>query len=231
MRLWLALVILLASPAAAQQRVALELLLAIDTSTSVDGSEFTLQREGLARAFEHADVQAAIRALGAAGIAVQIVQWAGRGQQAVMVPWARVSDAASARALAARIRAAPRLMQGFTDIEGAIRFSAAAFRGNGFQGARRVIDVSGDGTASAADPAPARDAALARGITINGLVILSDEVDLEALADRIIIEHYRERVIGGPGAFVMVADSFDDFPGAIRRKLVREILGVVVAGR
>jgi len=233
MRRFLLCLLLLVAPAlaAAQQRVALELVLAIDTSTSVSAGEFTLQQEGLARAFEHPEVQAAIAALGATGMAVQIVHWAGRGQQAVSVPWMRVNDPASARALAARIRAAPRRLRGFTDIAGALRFSAAAFAGNGYRGARRVIDISGDGTASAADPAAARDRALAAGITINGLVILSDEVDLEALADRIIIAHYRERVIGGPGAFVMVADGFEDFPGAMHRKLVREILGMVVAGR
>jgi uncharacterized protein DUF1194 len=231
MRIILVALWLFAGQAVAQQRVALELVLAIDTSTSVDAEEFLLQREGLAQAFEHPDVLAAITALGGAGIAVQIIAWAGEGQQRVAVPWQLVRDLATAREFAASIRAAPRRMRGFTDIAGAIRFAAASFLGNGFEGARQVIDVSGDGTASAADPSFQRDLALARGITINGLVILNEEIDLGTLADQIIIEHYRDSVIGGLGAFVMVADSFEDFPDAIRRKLTREIRGVMVAGR
>jgi hypothetical protein len=215
--------------AAAQQQVDLELVLAIDTSTSVDAAEFRLQRQGLALAFTHPDVLAAIGVIGRHGIAVQVVQWAGEGQQAVSVNWHLVEGQASAENLAANILATPRMMRGFTDIAGALHFASAGFATNGYRGTRQVIDVSGDGTSSAASPAFQRDQAVALGITINGLVILTEEVDLGTLADDIIVEHFQREVIGGPGAFVIVADSFDDFAVAIRRKLIREILGLVVS--
>jgi uncharacterized protein DUF1194 len=215
--------------AQAQQRADLALVLAIDSSTSVDAAEFELQRKGLAAAFLHPDVLAAIRLIGDRGIAVQVVQWAGVGQQASSVNWALVRDPDSAARYSAQILAAPRLMRGFTDIAGALEFSIAAFERSGFTAPRRVIDVSGDGTASADPPGPWRDLAIRRGININGLVILTDEVDLGSLADDIIVEHFEREVIGGPGAFVMVIDSFDDFAVAIRQKLVREILGLMVS--
>ncbi|NOX72490.1 MAG: metalloregulator ArsR/SmtB family transcription factor [Alphaproteobacteria bacterium] len=229
-RLW-AIVLVCLSPtfALAQQQVDLELVLAIDSSTSVDASEFELQRRGLAAAFLHPDVLAAIRLIGDRGIAVQVVQWAGVGQQASSVDWTLVRGPNSAARFSAQILATPRLMQGFTDIAGALEFSIAGFEHNGFSAPRLVIDVSGDGTASAGPPGPWRDLAIRRGININGLVILTDEVDLGSLADDIIVEHFEREVIGGPGAFVMVIDSFDDFAAAIRLKLVREILGLVMS--
>jgi hypothetical protein len=231
-RFWLVLTLILwPQVAAAQQRVDLELVLAIDTSTSVDTAEFELQRQGLALAFTHPDVVAAIRAIGNKGIAVQIIHWAGQGQQAIAVDWTHIRSPTSATNLAAQVLAVPRLVRGFTDIAGAIQFASAGFASGPFKGTRQVIDVSGDGTASADSPRFARDQAVARGITINGLVILTDEVDLGTLADDIIVEHFHREVIGGPGAFVMVANSFDDFAEAIQRKLVREILGLVVSER
>ncbi len=224
-----AIAALLAAPVHAQQPADLELVLAIDSSTSVDAAEFALQRQGLAAAFVHPDVLAAIRLIGDRGIAVQVVQWAGVGQQASSVDWTLVRGPDSAARFSARILAAPRLMQGFTDIAGALEFSTARFARNGFSAPRQVIDVSGDGTASAGPPGPWRDLAVARGININGLVILTDEVDLGSLADDIIVRHFEREVIGGPGAFVMVIDSFDDFAVAIRQKLVREIMGLMMS--
>lgn len=213
----------------AQQWVDLELVLAMDTSTSVDAAEFELQRQGLALAITHPDVLAAIRTIGNHGIAVEVVHWAGERRQVVSVGWQHIRGKSDAEIFAASILAAPRRTQGFTDIAGAIEFAAARFVGNGFKGTRLVIDVSGDGTASAESPAFQRDQAVEYGITINGLVILTDEVDLGTLADDLIVAYFEREVIGGPGAFVLVADSFDDFAVAIRRKLVREIIGLVVA--
>jgi uncharacterized protein DUF1194 len=232
MKQWILFILLanlLPSLAHAQQQVDLELVLAIDSSTSVDASEFELQRQGLAAAFLHPDVLAAIRLIGDRGIAVQVVQWAGVGQQASSVNWALVRGAESAARFSAQITTSPRLMRGFTDIAGALEFSIMSFDENGFIAPRRVIDVSGDGTSSAGPPGPWRDLAIRRGININGLVILTDEVDLGSLADDIIVEHFEREVIGGPGAFVMVIDSFDDFAVAIRQKLVREIMGLMVS--
>ncbi len=222
-------------PVAAQARraVDLELVLAIDTSTSVDPQEFDLQWRGLANAFLHPDVVGAIEAVGDLGIAVTMVQWAGKGQTRTVVDWSHISDGVSAAQFAAKISAAPRLLRGFTDIGGAIRYSIEAIEGNGFDGSRRVIDVSGDGTSSGNDtelPDRARDIAVSRGMIINGLVIYNEEYDLGELAQISVREHYENYVIGGAAAFLMVANDFEDFARAIREKLIREIIGPPIAG-
>ncbi len=209
----------------AQQAVALELVLALDTSTSVDTSEFELQRQGLAAAFLDQCVQAAIRATGP--IAVGVVHWSGRGKVRLAVGWQVLASTADAQRMAASISTASRQVRGFTDIGGAITASADMIEANAFLGARQVIDVSGDGTSTAPGTGAARDGAVARGITINGLVIRVDEYDLGELANVDLLDHYERSVIGGPGAFVLVADGFDDFARAIRLKLLREISGPV----
>lgn len=217
--------------AAAQQRVELELVLAIDASTSVDADEYNLQRTGIAEAFRHPQVLAAIDGLGEEGMAVSIVQWSGPQKQQVAINWTHVNSRDKAYQLADRIDAMPRLMKGFTDIAGAITFSTAALETNNFNGRRLAIDVSGDGTSDRNDPAFARDLAIARGITINGLVIHSIEYDLGDLARFELRTHYRDRVIGGPGAFLLNAESFKTFAVSMREKLYREISGPLFAGR
>ncbi len=213
-----------------RQTVDLELVLAIDTSTSVDDSEFELQWRGLELAFQHPDVINAIKSTGDLGIAVTLVQWSGEGQHQTAVPWTHISDAQSASRFSAKIRAVPRQMQGFTDIGGAIRYSSELFAGNGFDGLRRVIDVSGDGTSSTGSPAPQRDAAVQRGIVINGLVIIQFDYDLGELDREDLRQHYLNQVIGGPGAFLIIVSAFEDFAEAIRKKLVREINGPLFSG-
>jgi hypothetical protein len=210
--------------------VDLELVLAIDTSTSVDAQEFQLQRRGLADAFLHPDVVRAIRGAGERGIAVTLVEWSGARRQATVVGWTHVYDAQSAAALSARIAAAPRALDGFTDIAGAIRYSVAAIETNAYEGSRLAIDVSGDGSSDPQSSARERDRAVARGITVNGLVIYNEDIDLAELANIDVREHYADNVIGGPGAFMMTAEDFTDFAIAIRRKLVREIAGPATAG-
>ncbi len=214
-----------AAPATAQTSVALELVLAVDTSTSVDGAEFALQQQGFAEAFRHPDVIRAIEQVGEGGIAVTLVQWSGRGQQRVSVDWTRVRNTSDAQVLAAKIARSGRLMSGFTDIAGAIGFSLRRFQNNGFEGRRRVIDVSGDGTSNGPSAAAARDAAIASGVTVNGLVIHNEEYDLGELAKINLFDHYKAHVVGGAGAFLMAAKDFYDFRIAIRKKLVREITG------
>lgn len=204
---------------AAQEVVDLELVLAIDASSSVDESEFVLQLEGLAAAFRNPALLAAITAVGQSGIAVSLVQWSSGGRQAVAIDWTRVWDAASAEHLAKRFSATPRLIGGGdTSLRGAINFSARQFDGNGLEGLRKVIDISGDGGAvvtSTANPDRARDAAVARGITINGLTVLDEVPELH--------DYYRKHVIGGAGAFVQTAASYQDFAEAMLRKLIQEI--------
>lgn len=209
--------------------VDLELVLAIDASTSVDAEEFALQRQGLAEAFLHPDVVGAIQAAGDLGVAVTIIQWSGSGQQFVSVPWALVRDRDSAAQFSQRIRQAPRSIEGMTAIGDAINFSVAALQANAFEGRRLVIDVSGDGSGDARTSEAGRDRAVSRGITVNGLVIDNEDIDLGVLAKLDVRDHYANHVIGGFGAFLMNAADFGDFRIAIRRKLVREITGPATA--
>ena len=225
---FLGLLCLIPSPVQARP-VALELVLAIDTSTSVDAREFRLQRDGLAAAFSHPDVIAVIEGMSDAGIAVMVVEWAGTDSQQVVVDWTMLRDQASSLLLSSRIKAAPRLIKGMTDIGSVIRYSVGELETNAFEGTRRVIDVSGDGASSIDSSSRERDRAIARGITINGLVIFNVEYDLGELAEVDLIQHYSNKVIGGNGAFLMAAQSFEDFRQAIRAKLIREILGTGLA--
>ncbi|MGI9350682.1 MAG: DUF1194 domain-containing protein [Rhizobiaceae bacterium] len=209
--------------------VALELVLAVDTSTSVDDQEFELQRRGLAEAFAHPDLISVIEGMGEIGIAVTLVEWAGTGEQKSIVDWMYVNSRESSLHLASLINNAPRMISGMTDIGSVIRYSVDAFDRNGFTGNRKVIDVSGDGTSNTDTTSMERDRAIGRGITINGLVIFNKEYDLGELAEIDLIQHYSNQVIGGNGAFLMTASNFHDFRYAILNKLIREILGTTTA--
>jgi len=201
----------------------LELVLAVDASSSVSPDEFNLQMRGLAQAFRHPAVLAAIQAAGDLGIVVNLVQWSDNLKQRVAVDWTRVIDETSAITFAEEIEATPRfLVGGGTAIGGALSFAMRQFDRNPYEGRRKVIDLSGDGrTNQGARPSDIRDAAVASGITINGLAILNED----AFVDR----YYSFNVIGGTGAFVMTASSYEDFADAILAKLIREIAGVPIA--
>ncbi len=224
----LSLELLLASAAAAGARadagVDLELVLAIDSSGSVDFGESELQMGGIANALRDPEVIEAIEGGAPNGVAVAVIEWSGPGQQLVGVDWTRITDAATAAALAARIEAMGRGLIGETAIGEALRFASDLLAYGPFQGARRIIDVSGDGPSNAGvEPEPMRDAAALAGITINGLAILRENPGLD--------RYYAEHVIGGPDAFVMIAKDYDDFARAIRQKLLREIRGAPLADR
>lgn len=207
--------------AGSQQVVDLELVLAIDTSGSVDPWEFNLQILGLAEAFRDPEVQAAIAGSTPNGIAVAVVQWSGPTEQALATPWMLVSDRLSAELLATGIEVMGRQFMGRTGIAGALAYALRMLTNNGFVGHRRVIDLSGDGRSNDPhDPAAVRDAAVAAGITVNGLAILTDVPDLDSF--------YRAHVVGGPDAFLMIAKDYQDFVHAIRRKLLREIRGTPI---
>jgi len=201
----------------AKDAVALELVLAVDTSASVDNAEFRLQMGGIANGFRHPDVIAAIKAQGALGIAVTLVQWSAGDQQVQSVGWHRLYDRGSALAFANAVDRAPRMFAvNTTAIGSALRFSAALFWSSPYAGERRSIDVSGDGNSNAGlIAAKERDRVVAAGITINGLAILNGHIKLD--------RYYRINVIGGPGSFVLVAEDFSDFARAMREKLMREI--------
>lgn len=197
--------------------VDLELVLAVDCSGSVDDDEFALQIKGYAAAFSHPSVIRAIRSGQYGAIAVTYVQWSGPFLQNQAVGWTLVRDADTAEGFAGLMLAARRtIYRGGTSLSGAIDHAVTLFGKSGYEGQRRVIDISGDGINNTGRrPFDARDDAVARGFTINGLAILTDFGGLD--------RYFEENVIGGPGAFVIAAESFESFAAAILNKLIREI--------
>ena len=211
-------------PAAANpQRVELELVLLVDTSASVDVAEYRLQAQGLARAFLSQPVQAAIARAGPRGIAVAVVQWSERTSQTRYGEWHHLRGPADNRRLAAALTRMTRPPAvGHTAIGEALAAGAAELRNNAFTGTRLVLDLSGDGRSNDGRPlSQVREEVLGRGITINGLAIVNEVPDLDS--------YYRDRVIGGPGAFAATALDYHDFENAMIRKLVREIAPLNVA--
>jgi Protein of unknown function (DUF1194) len=216
------------TPAAAAEKVDLLLVLAADVSRSVDDAKFQLQRAGYAAAISDRRVLEAIQSGGNGRIGVCFVEWSGADSQRVLIDWTSIGDAEAAKAFGDRLLEAPRSFADRTSISGAIAFAMAQFDRAPFQSARRTIDVSGDGTNNAGrDVTRARDEALARGVTINGLVILSqtpliwnpDHTNPPGGLDN----YYRNNVIGGPGAFVLAAESFKSFGDAIVKKMIAEV--------
>jgi hypothetical protein len=207
-----------ASPVRAQlQPVDLELILAVDCSRSIDDSEFALQVQGYAEAFRHPSVLRAIQSGMRRAIAVTYVQWAGPFLQTQAIGWTLISDGESALEFADRFQAAPRgFYGGGTSLSGVIDYSKTLFPKSGFNGRRRVIDISGDGINNSGRMATsARDDALREGITINGLAILTEIGGLD--------NYFRENIMGGEGSFVLAAEDFASFAQAILNKLIREI--------
>jgi hypothetical protein len=213
----LGLVVAPARPAAAQTEVALQLVLAVDASGSVDNRRFELQKQGYAAAFRNPQVLRSIQSLMTGSIAVTMMQWTGPRLHVQVVDWMLVKDQGTAEALAAAIEAGPRqLFGGGTSISGAIDYSRLLLTQSPFRGTRRTIDISGDGANNSGRPATlARDEAVRDGIGINGLPILS----LEPYLDK----YYADNVIGGPGAFMIPARDYDTFADAILKKLITEI--------
>jgi hypothetical protein len=201
----------------AETGVDLLLVLAVDASGSVNQYRFELQRRGYADAFRNPQVLRAIESGLQQSIAISMMQWTGPYLHVETVPWTIVKDAASAEAAAKAIEATPRrLYGGGTSLSGAIDYAMTMFAKAPTIAPRHVIDVSGDGSNNAGRaPTAARDAAVAQGVTINGLPILSLETDLD--------NYYRDYVIGGEGAFLVSAKSFEDFGDAIIKKLIAEI--------
>jgi len=204
--------------------VELELVLGVDTSMSVAGDEFALQMAGYAQAFRHPDVVRAIEGT-AGGIAVTLVQWADAYQQAVSIEWTLLDDSRSAAGFADLVAATGRRFTGpGTALATALAFCLRRFDGNGFEGRRRVVDLSGDGRDNRGPRVTgARSYATFAGITINGLAILNDEPFLD--------RYFERQVIAGADAFVIAASDYHDFAEAIVKKLIREIGGPQLARR
>ncbi len=208
---------------AAAENVVLELVLAIDVSSSVNESEYALQMSGFAEAFRHPAVVTVIESLGSKGMVVTLIQWSGADTYVQAIDWTRINDRASAEAFAAQVGTAPRLIEGgATAIGDAMLFARALIELNGYNGTRRTVDVSGDGIANQGkQPAVARAILNAENITVNGLAILNEEPRLGA--------YYKAGVVGGPNAFLVTASDFEDFARAIRIKLITEIDGPLIS--
>jgi hypothetical protein len=219
-----------AGPAAAAQgeEVDLQLVLAIDVSGSIDDVEAQLQRNGYLKALAHPKVIEAIKSGPIGRVAVTYVEWAGDSFQHTVVEWRVIHDEASARAFVAALSETPILRERRTSISGAIDYAKARLAGSGYKSTRRAIDISGDGYNNIGrDVMAARDEAVAAGITITGLPINNDRPNpfgRPAVVD--LDKYYESNVIGGPGAFVVVAKDFDSFASAILQKLILEISGL-----
>jgi Protein of unknown function (DUF1194) len=227
----LAAAVLAAQPGmVAAEDVDLELVLAADVSRSVDDVEFKLQRQGYAAALTDRRVMMAIRSGPIGKIALSMFEWSGEFAQRVLIDWMVVSDEESAAFAAERLLTQPRPFAERTAIGVALEFGMAMFPRNPHKGARRTIDVSGDGTnTNGIFPSIVRDRAAAAGITINALVILSPEPmpwnPLHTHPPGGLQLYFEKNVIGGPGAFAMVVDDHKTFVQAMASKLVKEIAG------
>ena len=206
--------------AQALEEVDLELALMVDASGSVDATEYRLQRMGYVLAFRDPRVIDAVRSGYHRKVAVALIEWTGPFLHVPIADWTVLSDEQSVLAFAAKLERSPRMLYGGgTAVGAAIAYGTDSADNNRYTAPRKVIDVSGDGANTSGPLARAmRDRAVARGFTINGLPILTDEPHLE--------RYYADEVIGGPGAFLVAATGFDDFARAVRTKLIREIAGV-----
>jgi hypothetical protein len=213
----LAFALLLAGSAAARAGdVDAALVFAVDVSESVDAEEYRLQHEGIARAFESQPVVAAVTGGAHGAIDALVLEWSDRDKQVVTVGWTRISDAKSAAAFAAEVRASKRSSAGLTAIGDALLAAAAAFEHLDDHPAHRIIDLSGDGMANIGPPPDqVRDALTARGIVINGLAILKTEPWLN--------QYYDQYVVGGEGSFLLEVSDFQSFATAMQQKLLTEI--------
>src|ERR1700704_1797246 len=230
-RCMLALAALVATPsttALAAEQVDLLLALSSDVSRSVDHPKFLLQREGYAAAISDPQVIDAIKSGPHQRIAVCFVEWSGFGAQKLVIDWTMIDSPGAARKFGGQLLELPRAFADRTSISGGIEFASAQLERAPFEGSRRTIDVSGDGTNNAGrDVKLARDETVAKGVVINGLVILSDRpVPWNAEHTNPpggLEKYYQDNVIGGPGAFVLVAENFNSFGRAIIKKLIAEI--------
>jgi uncharacterized protein DUF1194 len=220
--------VLAATAARAAEEVDLLLVLSSDVSRSIDAPKFKLQRDGYSAAIMNPRVIQAIRSGTLGKIAVSFVEWSGVGAQKVVIDWTIIRDEASAKDFSAQVIEAPRAFADRTSISGGIDFAMAQLARSPFQANRHTIDISGDGTNNAGrDVAAARDEALAQGVTISGLVILSER-PMSWNADHTnppggLDNYYRNNVTGGPGSFVLIAENFESFGQAILNKLIAEI--------
>ncbi len=199
------------------------LVLAVDSSGSISEQRLTMQIQGYVDALRHPSFVEAVGGGRRGQIGLTYVTWTDARRQEQVVPWRVIRDQLSANAFAQAIHDALRPLPGWTSISGAIDFCTGLLMSCGYVATRRVIDISGDGANNDGRPVTeARDAAVAAGVTINGLPIIEVEPNLE--------QYYRDNVIGGPDAFVVVAGESAAFGSAILRKLLVEVAGIRLPG-
>ena len=205
--------------------VDVELALMVDVSRSMAPPELEIQRRGYAEAISSPQFARVIEQSLTGRIALTYVEWAGDGLQRVVVPWTLVDGPEAAKAIAEKLVLHFDSGLRRTSISGAIRFAEYEIETNAFIGLRRVIDISGDGPNNDGRPVThARDSAVAKGIIINGLPLMTTEGPSRwGIADLDV--YYENCVIGGPGAFVVPVTDWADFPLAVRRKLILELVG------
>lgn len=209
--------------------VDLELVLAVDVSGSVDDEEAILQRRGYVEAFQDPMIIDAITRGRHGAIAVTYIEWAGEQYQNPIVGWTRISNAEDAAEFADKLAFAPIAVNVWTSISTIITVGTQLIQQNGYNARRKVIDISGDGANNDGIMVnAARDLAIAQGITINGLPIINDRLSRYGRPQIPNLDYYyTDCVVGGPGAFIIVANGFFDYARAVRQKLILEIAGLV----
>ncbi|MCB1414361.1 MAG: DUF1194 domain-containing protein [Xanthobacteraceae bacterium] len=216
----------LADERANEAVVDVELILAVDVSYSMDIEELTIQREGYAQAIVSKEFLQALKTGPNGRIAITYFEWAASTDQKIIIPWRVIDGPESAGAVAVEIMKTPVRRASRTSISGAINFAMPLFAQNRYRGLRRVIDISGDGPNNNGMPVTlARDAALEKGIVINGLPVMVKEPSYTTMDIENLDAYYEDCVIGGPGSFVVPIQDRDRFREAIRTKLVMEVAG------
>jgi hypothetical protein len=204
--------------------VDMRLVIAVDVSRSIDEDEARLQRQGYLQALADRRVLDAMTGGPLRRIAIAYVEWAGTHYQRTVIDWGLIDSAPAAADFAGKLEASPFTSQSWTAVGAALAYAATKFDEPLFRSARKVIDISGDGKTNNGPPAElVRDELIKRGIVINGLPILSDRPNFGRPPETDLDTYYEEKVIGGPGAFMVVAKGFEDFGRAIRSKMTREI--------
>jgi hypothetical protein len=210
----------------AHPTVDVELILAVDVSYSMDMEELAIQREGYAQAIVSKEFLQALKTGPNGKISVTYFEWAASSDQKIIIPWRVIDGPETADAVAGEIMKAPIRRASRTSISGAINFAMPLFDENPHRGIRRVIDISGDGPNNNGSPVTvARDAALQKGVVINGLPIMVKEPSYSTMDIQNLDFYYEDCVIGGPGSFVVTVKDRDKFREAIRTKLLLEVAG------
>jgi uncharacterized protein YbaA (DUF1428 family) len=206
--------------------VDVELVLAVDVSYSMDMDELAIQREGYAQAIVSKEFLQALKSGPNGKISVTYFEWAASSDQKVIIPWRVIDGPETADAVATEIMKTPIRRASRTSISGAINFAMPLFEENPYRGLRRVIDISGDGPNNNGSPVTAaRDAALEKGVVINGLPIMVKEPSYSTMDIDNLDFYYEDCVIGGPGSFVVTIKDREKFKEAIRTKLLLEVAG------